>query len=60
MYFCVVSFSVWFVCIAVLNYCHRVTTQLQLNISHHVISVDTIEFCMLVETLVTFQSKLSK
>jgi hypothetical protein len=49
MYFCVVlrifcvvlcivcfeSFSLLFVCICVLNYCHRVTTQLQLNISYH-------------------------
>jgi len=41
MYFCVVpcsvyfvSFSVLFVCICVLNYCHRVATQLQLNISY--------------------------
>ena len=42
MYFCVVlcivgfvSFSVLFVCICVLNYCHRVATQLQLtNISN--------------------------
>jgi hypothetical protein len=44
MYFCVVlctlyfvSFSVLFVCICVLNYCHRVATQLQLNISYHII-----------------------
>ena len=44
MYFCVVlcivcfvSFSVLFVCICVLNYCHRVATQLQLNI-YHIIS----------------------
>jgi len=29
-----VSFSVLFVCICVLNYCHRVATQLQLNIYH--------------------------
>ena len=30
------SFSVLFVCICVLNYCHRVATQLQLtNISNH-------------------------
>jgi len=43
MYFCVVlcivcfvSFSVLFVCICVLYYCHRVATQLQLNISHHI------------------------
>jgi hypothetical protein len=42
MYFCVVlcivcfvSFSVLFVCICVLNYCHRVATQLQLSISYH-------------------------
>ena len=42
MYFCVlfivcfVSFSVLFVCICVLYYCHRVATQLQLNISYHI------------------------
>jgi len=41
MYFCVVlcivcfvTFSVLFVCICVLNYCHRVVTRLQLNISY--------------------------
>jgi len=45
MYFCVVlyivcfvSFPVLFVCICVLYYCHRVATQLQLNISYHIIS----------------------
>jgi len=45
MYFCVVlctvcfmTFSVLFVCICVLNYCHRVATQLQLNISYRIIS----------------------
>jgi len=32
------SFSVLFVCICVLYYCHRVATQLQLNISYHTIS----------------------
>jgi hypothetical protein len=32
-----VLFSVLFVCICVLNYCHRVATQLQLNISYHII-----------------------
>ena len=32
---CFVSFSVLFVCICVLNYCHRVTTQLQLHIYHN-------------------------
>jgi hypothetical protein len=34
---CFVSFSVMFVCICVLYYCHRVATQLQLNISYHII-----------------------
>jgi hypothetical protein len=45
MYFCVVlcivclvPFSVLFVCICVLYHCHRVATQLQLNISYHIIS----------------------
>jgi hypothetical protein len=33
---CFVSFSVLFVCICVLYYCHRVATQLQLNISYHI------------------------
>jgi len=44
MYFCVVlcivcfvTFSVLFVCICVLYYCHRVATQVQLNISYHII-----------------------
>jgi len=32
---CFVSFSVLFVCICVLYYCHRMATQLQLNISYH-------------------------
>jgi len=42
MYFCVVlyivcfvSFSVLFLCICVLYYCHRVATQLQVNMSYH-------------------------
>jgi len=42
MYFCVVlcivcfvSFSVLFACICVLNYCHWLANQLQLNISYH-------------------------
>jgi hypothetical protein len=35
-FFCCVTFSVLFVCICVLYYCHRVATQLQLkNTSHH-------------------------
>jgi hypothetical protein len=45
MYFCVVlrivcfvSFPVLLVCICVPYYCHRVATQLQLNISYHIIS----------------------
>jgi hypothetical protein len=33
---CFVTFPVLFVCICVLNYCHRVATQLQLNISYHI------------------------
>ena len=33
---CFVTFSVLFLCKCVLNYCHRVATQLQLNISYHV------------------------
>jgi len=43
MYFCVVlcfvcfvTFPVLFVCICVLNNCHQVATQLQLNISYHI------------------------
>jgi hypothetical protein len=48
IYFCVLyivcflSFSVLFVCICVLNYCHRVATQLQLNISYFVQKVKAI------------------
>jgi len=34
---CFVSFSVLFVCICVLYYCHRLATQLQLNISYHIV-----------------------
>jgi len=33
-----VSFCVLFVCKCVLYYCHRVATQLQLNISYNIIS----------------------
>ena len=55
MYFCVVlcivcfvSFSVLFVCICVLYYCHRVATQLQLNIYHiisyHIVSYHIISY----------------
>jgi hypothetical protein len=38
---CFVSFCVLFVCICVLYCCHRVATQLQLNISYHIISTVT-------------------
>jgi len=45
MYFCVVlrivcfvTFYVLFVCKCLLYYCHRVSTQLQLNISYRIIS----------------------
>jgi len=41
---CFVSFSVLFVCICVLYYCHRVATQLQLNISYHIISLSKVRF----------------
>ena len=48
MYFCVVlcivcfvTFPVLFVCICVLNNCHRVATQLQLNISYRIIYIHT-------------------
>jgi hypothetical protein len=41
---CFVSLSVLFVCICVLNYCHRVATQLQLNISYHIILGSTFVF----------------
>ena len=34
---CFVPLSVLFVCICVLYYCHRVATQLHLNISYHII-----------------------
>ena len=33
---CFVTFRVLFVCTFVLNNCHRVATQLQLNISYHI------------------------
>jgi hypothetical protein len=34
----ILLFSVFLVCICVLYYCHRVSTQLQLNISYHIVS----------------------
>ena len=42
---CFVSFSVLIVCICVLNYCHRVATKLQLNISYHIIVFNHIGSC---------------
>ena len=36
---CFVSFSVLFVCICVPYYCHWVATQLQLNISYHMVGL---------------------
>jgi hypothetical protein len=36
MYCLFCDYSVLFVCICVLNYCHRVATQLQLNTSYHI------------------------
>jgi len=51
---CFVSFSVLFVCIFVLYYCHRVATQLQLtNISYHII-------CRFVVTFPIFSKTLTK
>jgi hypothetical protein len=44
---CFVSFSVLFVCICVLYYCHRVSTQLQLNISYYMISYNIIPFLII-------------
>jgi len=50
MYFCVlcivcfVAFPVLFVCICALNNCHRVATQLQLNISYHILLVLSMRF----------------
>jgi hypothetical protein len=35
---CFVTFPVLFVCTCVLNNCHRMATQLQLNISYHILS----------------------
>ena len=52
MYFCVflcnvcfVLFSVLIVCICVMNYCLQVATQLQLNISYHIIVFNHIGSC---------------
>jgi len=53
MYFCVlcivcfVTFPVLFVCICVLNSCHQMATQLQLNISYHFISYHMIRKILL-------------
>jgi hypothetical protein len=54
MYFCVVlcivcfvTFPVLFVCICVLNKCHRVAIQLRLNIYHHIIYFGLRSLCSL-------------
>jgi len=57
---CFVSFSVLFVCICVLNYCHRMATQLQLNIYHIITMVDLtlpIVTGQVTPMIVVFQSK---
>jgi hypothetical protein len=50
---CFVSFSVLFVCICVQYYCHRVATQLQLNISYHFTSVQRSVFVNLMASNIT-------
>jgi hypothetical protein len=64
MYFCVlcivcfVTFRVLFVCICVLNECHRVATQLQLNISYrisyHIIAYHIISYIISYHILLVF------
>jgi hypothetical protein len=44
---CFVTYPVLFVCICVLNNCHRVATQLQLNISYHKTSEDKMAILIL-------------
>ena len=56
---CFVTFSVLFVCIRVLNYCHRVATQLQLNIYHiisyHIISYHIISYHIISYHIISYR-----
>ena len=61
MYFCVVlyivcfaSFSELFICICVLYYCHRLATQLQLNISYRIISYHIISYHIVSYRIVSY------
>jgi hypothetical protein len=49
---CFVSFSELFVCICVLYYCPQMATQLQLNISYHIISSYLFETAMILHNIV--------
>jgi hypothetical protein len=48
-----IKFTVFFVCICVLYYCHRVATQWQLNISYHILLAlqSTVSFSLLNKSL---------
>jgi hypothetical protein len=50
---CFVTFPVLFVCICVLYYCHRVATQLQLNISYIIFSDPEVEHTRILRNLWT-------
>ena len=52
-------FYVLFVCKCVLYYCHRVSTQLQLNISYHIISYLIISYHIMYLTICTPNSDLA-
>jgi hypothetical protein len=56
--YCFVSFSVLFVCICVLYYCHRVATQLQLNIYPIISYIISITYNML-KTCTVFKNSLN-
>jgi len=58
----IVSFSLLFVCKCVLYYCHRVATQLQLNISYHIsyhiiyrIVLYIISYCIVLYHIVSYR-----
>ena len=55
--FCFVTYTVVFVCICVLNYCHRVATQLQLNISYHIIL--SVELAVYLQIPISYYALLS-